>query len=870
MNPIQLSLILTAYARINELLRVQRAVQNVQEKVEVLETKAIQAQSAFQKLSGAIKNAFNTERIQAFSEKLESLATKAGAVGAGLTGAVGGTVYKFMELEDAKTQMEIAFMEKGGKVSPELEKINKLVMELGNKLPGTTADFYRLAQALREQGVSAKVIAGGALKAAAYLGALFKVDYAEAGEMVAKFQEAFKVPEKQLVKFVDLVQRAKYAFGLNLQDIYYSVKYFSGQLNTLGITGMENAKKIMAWAGVLASVGVEGSTAGTAIANVLSSLTRLKEPPKEVAKILETYGIQLEVFDAQGKFKGLDVFFKEIQKLKVLTQEERLTVLKKLFGEEGERAISPLVNNAKALEQALQRIEKQASLQKRIDKLLSTTSAKWEAFIGNIENLLAQLGSYLAPTVRKILNFLIDFTGKISDFLEAHKTTASVILHVVGALGLLFSTLSALSLTALVGVKTWELYVEGLRLLRIQAIATRTATLGLSVLRTIPAILFLSYQAFVATSYGSWLFVKRLTVARLEALKFLAVKTLTSTLWLLKAAFLEIATAVRTMSLALLTNPIFWIGMAIVGIATLIYKYWSYVKAFFLGFFVGLKDSITPVVQVFGYLILPAKVLLKLFSSLINALKNLIAPSAATQKELNSIAVVGKSVGYVIGTVLLLPLRVLTFTINAVVGSVKLLISAWNKLTSFFRNFHPIDAVSNAFRKLINFLKGINLFEIGKNIMESLKRGILSVVKAPVEAVKNVASSIVNKVKNFFGIRSPSTVFMEIGKHLNLGLFQGIMQSIPVLNKIPRVINAVIPKQLNPVMLSLIPAVTPVKSFNFSTPSAYTPKPSQKIVNKTFNVTINVRSGNPKEIERVVKKVLKDLEGEASTYADED
>ena len=41
-------------------------------------------------------------------------------------------------------------------------------------------------------------------------------------------------------------------------------------------------------------------------------------------------------------------------------------------------------------------------------------------------------------------------------------------------------------------------------------------------------------------------------------------------------------------------------------------------------------------------------------------------------------------------------------------------------------------------------------------------------------AVGNVASSAVNKVKNLLGIHSPSTVFMDIGMNMGQGLVNGI------------------------------------------------------------------------------------------------
>ncbi len=579
MSPMELAIILTAYSKLDEITRAQRQIDKVQKEVQQVSRTANRSVPVFRRLGNAIKKAFDPKTVEDFKNRLGDLGEKI-LVGLGVQQAIGKTMGAFAELESAKIGMEVAFMEKGGKLpTQELEKINELAMELGNRLPGTTADFYRLAQALKEQGVSTKAIAQGALEASAYLGALFKVPYEEAGIMTAKFQEAFRVPEKQLTQFIDLVQRSKFAFGLELQDIYYSVKYFSAQLNTLGITGMENAEKIMAWMGVLAGKGLEGSMAGTAIQAVLSSLTKLKKMPKEADRILLSYGIQLEVFDVFGKFKGLDTLFKELQKLKVLTQEERMQVLKSLFGEVGARAVAPLLNDVNALSEALQKIQRQADLNTRIEKQLSSLSAKWEAFTGTLTNVFAQLGSYLAPTAKAILDTLNNFLGSLQLFIDEHKTLASVGMHAIAVMLLFAGTLTTLGAVTWGALQVWSVTAEGLKTLskvaklaRIRIIALRVATLSLIGIRATLSVLFLLYQGFYSLSYIIYTrYLRAISLARVQTLALMSLSKV-------RAVFLALATAVRTFSLALLTNPITLIATGIALAGYLIYRNWDRVK----------------------------------------------------------------------------------------------------------------------------------------------------------------------------------------------------------------------------------------------------------------------------------------------------
>ena len=67
-----------------------------------------------------------------------------------------------------------------------------------------------------------------------------------------------------------------------------------------------------------------------------------------------------------------------------------------------------------------------------------------------------------------------------------------------------------------------------------------------------------------------------------------------------------------------------------------------------------------------------------------------------------------------------------------------------------------------------------NLSQIGMNMMTGLANGIISAASRAVQAVGNAAGSVINTVKNVFGIHSPSTVFAEIGSNLMSGMELGM------------------------------------------------------------------------------------------------
>ena len=72
------------------------------------------------------------------------------------------------------------------------------------------------------------------------------------------------------------------------------------------------------------------------------------------------------------------------------------------------------------------------------------------------------------------------------------------------------------------------------------------------------------------------------------------------------------------------------------------------------------------------------------------------------------------------------------------------------------------------------FFKDIDLFEIGKNIIQGLINGIKSMASSIVSSVKGVVYGAIEGAKNLLGIHSPSRVFMEFGEYTGEGFINGI------------------------------------------------------------------------------------------------
>ncbi|PEF71662.1 phage tail tape measure protein [Bacillus cereus] len=116
--------------------------------------------------------------------------------------------------------------------------------------------------------------------------------------------------------------------------------------------------------------------------------------------------------------------------------------------------------------------------------------------------------------------------------------------------------------------------------------------------------------------------------------------------------------------------------------------------------------------------------------------------------------------------------------ISSVISAVGNIISAgWNAASSATSSI--LDAmsntISNIWNKIISFLKGINLMDIGKNIMEGMLNGITSMASRIWDKVTEIGNGIKDKLTGLFSIHSPSRWMRDmIGVNMMQGWINGV------------------------------------------------------------------------------------------------
>ncbi|MTD42461.1 tape measure protein [Erwinia sp. CPCC 100877] len=108
---------------------------------------------------------------------------------------------------------------------------------------------------------------------------------------------------------------------------------------------------------------------------------------------------------------------------------------------------------------------------------------------------------------------------------------------------------------------------------------------------------------------------------------------------------------------------------------------------------------------------------------------------------------------------------------------VKAASTAWETLKKNVSE--TIHNIEDTFEKLRN----IDLYQVGKDIINGLVKGIKETIKDVGDAVSDVAKTVTDKIKNILDINSPSRVMQKIGVFTSQGLANGITDGSKYVEK---------------------------------------------------------------------------------------
>ncbi|WP_181678513.1 phage tail tape measure protein [Escherichia coli] len=380
------------------------------------------------------------KKIRGFKRQAEEASQGGLALGGGLAAGLTLSLKSYADQENAATGLKVAMMDANGEVGKRFQDINKLAIGLGNQLPGTTADFQNMMQMLVRQGIPAENILGGVGKATAYLAVQLKKTPEAAAEFAAKMQDATGTASEDMMGLFDTIQKAFY-LGVDDTNMLSFFTKTSSVLNMVNRDGLQAAQSLAPISVMMDQMGMNGESAGNALRKVIQSGLSVKKI-RDVNKIMarQKLGVQLDFTDGKGSFGGLDNMFRQLAKLRKLTDVKRTGVLKAIFGDDAEtlQVVNALIDKGKdGYDQTKQKMNKQASLNKRVQAQLGTLSNLWEAMTGTATNGLAAIGGAFSGDAKNITQWLGELGEKFTKFADENPRVIRGVVGLAAGLAIL-------------------------------------------------------------------------------------------------------------------------------------------------------------------------------------------------------------------------------------------------------------------------------------------------------------------------------------------------------------------------------------------------------------------------------------------------
>lgn len=387
------------------------------------------------------------ERLRTTQGKIAGVGVGMAAAGAVVTAAGMAPVKAYAEAEDASTNLKVAMMQTGGQVASTFDQINQLANTLGNRLPGTTADYQNMMTMLVRQGMSAQAILGGLGEATAYLAVQMKMPTEAAAEFASKLQDATRTSEKDMMGLMDTIQRTFY-LGVDSNNMLDAFAKLSPSLSIIKKTGLEAADALAPLIVMADQAGMKGEAAGNAYRKIFQYTMDAKKLGKANAALGGT-GIKLDFSNGKGEFGGLDQLFTNLQKLRGLNTMKRGSVIKELFGDDAEtlQAVSLMIDKGAAGYAEVQaKMANQADIQRRVNEQLGTLKNLWDAASGTFTNALATFGASIAPELHATAKWLGDIAGGIQNWAQNNPALAGTLMTIAKYLGLFLTVGGGLAL----------------------------------------------------------------------------------------------------------------------------------------------------------------------------------------------------------------------------------------------------------------------------------------------------------------------------------------------------------------------------------------------------------------------------------------
>ena len=406
----------------------------------------------FSQQAGRISSSY-TKLMNDMNQWNRAVTQSAGAAFDYGTQLVGGMYEAYKHSAEVSNQI---FMTSkiAGATAEQSKRLMEVAQQVNMQTPLTNYDIASGERYLAMAGNSAEAIES-MIGPAAKLASIFEMQLGGKGgvaDLMTNIMATFGIASKDASRVADILGVATTSANINLTDLAQSLQYSGATFRNAGIDLQTSAAAI----GVLGDQGIQASSAGTALANMIRYLTlSITGQKAKGAKMLEAMGISKdELVDSYGNLKDLGTLMTVIaNKMGKLSGTAREAAMYNIFGVRGQRAASGLFQAIWNGSDKMQKIIDKANrsdgwTEDTINQRSKTPQGRVDALNASIDNLKVGLGEAmtiftpLITGMSKLANWIakISTTG-IGGFVVKLVTSATIVTTLIADFSLIRGTL---------------------------------------------------------------------------------------------------------------------------------------------------------------------------------------------------------------------------------------------------------------------------------------------------------------------------------------------------------------------------------------------------------------------------------------------
>lgn len=246
---------------------------------------------------------------------------------------------------------------------------------------------------------------------ASKLASIFTMPVGQKGgvaDLMTNIMSMYQIPMTEAARVTDDLYTAVTNANISLTDLAQSISYAGADMATAGVDLRQTAAAI----GVLGDMGIQGSMAGTSLANMIRYLQlSLVNQKKKGHNALADLGLSPdEFFDAQGNLIDLYTIYQKFAKAAVdLPSRIETPTFFNIFGVRGNRGMLPVLRDIASGRDKMGKIlatydQNLGAVNRLNEERLKTDAGVIDQFESSIENLTVTAGAALGRIFTPVLN----------------------------------------------------------------------------------------------------------------------------------------------------------------------------------------------------------------------------------------------------------------------------------------------------------------------------------------------------------------------------------------------------------------------------------------------------------------------------------